>query len=442
MAKIEFIRPEKNENHPASMERVDVHVWGFSGESHQVFEVSGGVNFNAQANIWIEIIYSVGGVDFFRTRNFLHNSEAEASLDELNGSLDRFAHGNFDSFGFGDMLPETFIRLVRERYKYDVAEGETKTDIYYHLEIAADIGALLGKPGSGDHMLTINLKHINEQQGIQFMRELNAEIAKAYEGKRPNPSAMELGVNEWQFVRNLNQKAYDHISQGYQEKYFSNPVLTEMFEAWMNDLPSTSHILDVGCGHGDPVIARLLEKEFRVTGADLSPKMLERARANFPTVTFINQTAREIQIESEFDGACSLSSMLYLDPIDFSHSIYRLHCALKPGGLLFLYAYDLHPDWRGNPYQVDIHQWMWSWTYGMSEAARILEEHGYFKVLRMEDVTTEEYKQERVDNWREVTQKQHEELAKRYPTVTIPPPDLSKIPNNLPYSYAMIVRRN
>jgi hypothetical protein len=104
MAKIEFVRPEKNEDHPASVERVDVHVWGFSGEHHQVFEVAGGVNFNAQANIWIEIIYSVGGVDFFRTRNFLHNSEAKASLDELNRSLDHFVLGSFDSFGFGDML--------------------------------------------------------------------------------------------------------------------------------------------------------------------------------------------------------------------------------------------------------------------------------------------------------------------------------------------------
>lgn len=51
MAKIEFIRPEKNEDNLESVERVDVHVWGFSGESHQIFEVSGGANFKCTTNI-------------------------------------------------------------------------------------------------------------------------------------------------------------------------------------------------------------------------------------------------------------------------------------------------------------------------------------------------------------------------------------------------------
>ena len=93
MAKIEFVQPEKDEDHPASAEQVEVRVWGLGGESYQDFEVAGGANFNARANIWIEIIYSVGGVDFFRTRNFLHNSQAEISHDELKADLERFTRG-------------------------------------------------------------------------------------------------------------------------------------------------------------------------------------------------------------------------------------------------------------------------------------------------------------------------------------------------------------
>lgn len=441
MAKIEFIQPGKDEDYPASVEQIEVRVWGLVGESYQDFEIAGGVNFNAKSNIWIEIIYSVGEIDFFRTRNFLHYIEIEVSHDELNVHLERFVRGEFNSIGFGDMLPETSIRLIRENYDHVVAEGETKTEASYHLEIAVDTGSIFGRSGPGSHMLTLRFNYIDEEKGIQFMRELNEEIVSAYEGRRSDPSMMSLGLNEWQFVRDLNQKAYDFISQGYQEKYFSNPALTEMFDSWMNDLSSGSHILDAGCGHGDPVISRLLGKDFRVTGIDLSTKMLERARASFPTVNFINQTAREVQSESVYEGVCSLSSLLYLDPIDLSHSLYRLYHALKSGGLLFLYAYDLNPGWRGNPYKVDIHQWMWSWTYGMSEAVKILEEHGFFKVLRMEDVTTAEYKKERIDFWRKSTQDQYDELSKRYPAITIPPPDLAKVPGNLPYTYAIIARR-
>jgi hypothetical protein len=67
--------------------------------------------------------------------------------------------------------------------------------------------------------------------------------------------------------------------------------------------------------------------------------------------------------EAAFDGACSLSFLLYLDPIDLFHGNYRLYWALQPGGTLFLYAYDVHPGWRGLPYEQQIGQWMWSWTY-------------------------------------------------------------------------------
>jgi SAM-dependent methyltransferase len=132
-------------------------------------------------------------------------------------------------------------------------------------------------------------------------------------------------------------------------------------------------VLDAGCGHGDPVIARLLEKGFHVTGADFSPEMLARARQQFPLVTFVQQATTQIMDEARYDGACTFSSRLYQDPIDFYHSIYRLHHAIKPGGLLFLFAYDAGPDWRGEPYLFVVGQWMWSWHYGMDESAKRLE---------------------------------------------------------------------
>jgi SAM-dependent methyltransferase len=170
--------------------------------------------------------------------------------------------------------------------------------------------------------------------------------------------------------------------------------------------------------------------------------MLERARESFPDVAFVNEMVGDISSEAEFDGACSLSSLLYLDPIDLSQGIYRLYRALKPGGLLFLYAHDLHPGWRGLPYSVDIQQWMWSWSYGIAEATQALEEFGYFKVLKSQDVSTEAQKEQRVANWRKATQEEHDKLVKSLPAAAnIPAPDLSKVPQHLPYSYAIMARR-
>ena len=140
-------------------------------------------------------------------------------------------------------------------------------------------------------------------------------------------------------------------------------------------------VADLGCGTGlcGP---GLRGRAGRLVGVDLSPEMLARAREHFPVVPFHNLAVTQLAMEAEFDGACSLSSMLYLDPIDFFHAIYRLYRALKPGGLLFLYGYDTHPGWRGHPFKQTLDQWMWSWTRSPGEAVSALEEHGYFSVLQ------------------------------------------------------------
>ncbi len=75
-------------------------------------------------------------------------------------------------------------------------------------------------------------------------------------------------------------------------------------------------------------------------------------------------------------------------------------------------------------------------------ATRALEEFGYFKVLRVENVTTDEEKEERAASWRKYQQEEHEKLVKSLPPGVDPPLlDLTKLPTTLPYCYAIIARR-
>lgn len=441
MAKIKFVQ-EKDEEQPESVECVEVRPWGLGGNQHQQFVIGSGANFDATSNILLEIIYSVNGIQFFYTRNYLHNVGDLDVNPYYKTYIEKFRLGEADALGFGDMLPETSISLKRNKYTYQDSNGHDVTGESYHLEIRADVGAVIGHESPGIRMITIQVPYISMEAGLQFMQDLTCELIEAYQGQCPNPADLPDGASEWPFIRQLNQKAYDIISDDYQEKYFSNPVLTEMFDAWLEELPAGAKVLDAGCGHGNPVIARLLEKGLQVTGTDLSPRMLARARKQFPNVTLVNQLVSEIRYEAEFDGACSLSSLLYLDPIDLSHSIYRLYHALKAGGLLFLYANDLHPGWRGLPYSVDIKQWMWSWSYGMEEARRALEEFGYFKVLKVQNVTTRRERKRRIASWRKYTQEEYEKYSKTMPeSANYLPPDLSKIPTTLAYGYVVIARR-
>ena len=439
MAKIEIIQ-EASEDTPASVESIEVLVWGAGGTDRQEFVIGSGSNFNASTNFWIEVRYSVQGLPVFYTRNIFSHAWSDVCSGQLE-RLEKFVRGETQGFSYGDMLPETGLSLARKTNTY-TSDGQEQTSTYYNLNIHLDFGAVFGHSGPGGRMIEIQFPYIDLEEGLCFMRELIADLEAACQGRHPDPGLLPPGFSDWPFARELNRRAYDQIFLDYEENYFAEPLLRDAFDTWLAQLPTPASVLDAGCGHGDPVITRLLERGCRVTGSDLSPAMLTRARAQFPQVEFWERAITEIQDESTFDGVCSFSSMLYLDQVDFFHSIHRIFRALKPGGLLFLYGYDLHPRWRGQPYEVEIKQWMWGGTRSIEETTQALEEHGYFKVLKTVITEADQIRQERIAKWRIETQQEHDEwLAGLDPNIKIERTDYSNITPRLAYPYVVVAQK-
>jgi len=440
VAKIEIIK-ESTEHTPLSVEALEVIVWGAGGTSGQQFVIGSGSNFNASTNFWLEIRYSVQGLPVYYTRNAFSHAWGDICQGQLE-RLENFERDETQHFGFGDMLPETSLSLLREKHTYPDENDEEQTSVSYTLDISVDIGAVFGHSSPGMRMLDLRLVSIELEDGLRFMRELILELEAACQDCHPDPGQFPPGFSDWPFARELNRRAYDQVSVDYQENYFAKPLLNEAFDGWLAQLPPGGQVLDAGCGHGDPVIGRLLERGFRATGSDLSPAMLMRARQQFPTVEFWERAITEIDAEAAFEGACSFSSMLYVDQVDFFHGLYRLHQALKPGGLLFLYGYNLHPNWRGEPYRVTLGQWMWGSTRGITETSRALQQHGYFKVLQTLGTTPEAVLQEKTAQWRLEKQKEHDEwLQSLPPTAHYPRTDYSTITPKLPYPYVVIAQK-
>ncbi len=441
MAVIRFIR-EAQEDEPESVESLEVNVWGLGGNAEQSFVIGSGANFNARKQFWIEVRYSVQGVPVFETRNVV----AHAWEDFCEGQAERleaFAQGKSDHFGYGDMLPETGLSLTRKTHT-TTFNGEEQTFTRYSLTVDLDFGAVFGHSAPGERIMEMQFPGIELEDGLDFMRQLVAELEAACQGKHPDPAKLPQGTSRWQFPREINRRAYDHLSKAYQEKYFEeNPLLLDAFDAWLSELPPAAHVLDAGCGHGRPVIAHLLDRGFHAVGSDISPAMLSRARAQFPQVEFWEQDTTELTAEAQFDGICSFSSMLYLDTVDFFHSIYRLFRALKPGGSLFLYGWEMHPDWRGQPYHIIMNHWMWEFSRGLDETIHALEEHGYFKVVRSLITETEADREEKIANWRIEAQEEHDEWLAQFGLETqIPRTDYSTVePPDLPYRYLIIAKR-
>lgn len=444
MAKIEVVH-EKEEHFPETVETIEVRVWGAAGKKSQAFFIGSGLNFAADANLWVEFLYSVNGAQIFYTRNFVHHDiDPEIYEDVFKNQIDTLIEKQEGQMAFAGMLPETAIIFKAENKSYADYTGEQKTYSYTELEITADTGPVFGRSGPGGRAIKISLPWISIEEGVRFMSELKQEMDAAAEGKHPNPASFPEGSSEWPFVWQANRLAYDRIASEYDEAYFENPLLTAIFDKWMANLPAGGSVLDAGCGHGQPVIARLLERGFTVTGSDFSEAMLERAAGQFPLVTFLHAPTTQIPPLAQFDGVCSFNSMLYLDPIDFLNSLHRLRSALKPGGLLFLHAWDPGPSWCGLPYSFRLDQWMWSWHYGMEEAARLVEEHGFFEVLEMQLVHVDPEEEERI-NHELAQQKQEEEEYYREQKASNPDgfifPYMKMPVLKSPYGYAIVARR-
>ena len=102
------------------------------------------------------------------------------------------------------------------------------------------------------------------------------------------------------------------------------------------ELPAGSRILDAPCGHGR-IARRLAAAGMEVTGVDLSPAYLERARSDPHTsanaVTYVEGDVRHLPVEGPFDAVvCWLNSFGYYDDADCHRVLEEFHRVLRPEG--------------------------------------------------------------------------------------------------------------
>jgi SAM-dependent methyltransferase len=156
--------------------------------------------------------------------------------------------------------------------------------------------------------------------------------------------------------RELVRVGYDLASHAYRPDAFE--LAGSGYGYWLGRLAPLladgARVLDLGCGCGVPV-AQELAKRCAVTGVDLSPVQIERARALVPQARFVcaDMTAAEFAPGS-FDAVVAFYSIINVPLADQPALIARVAGWLAPGGCFFA-TVGKHPwtgvekDWRGVP---------------------------------------------------------------------------------------------
>jgi len=107
-----------------------------------------------------------------------------------------------------------------------------------------------------------------------------------------------------------------------------------LLRAFIADLPTGGHVLDLGCGPGHAA-ATLAEAGLHVTATDAVAEMVEIA-AQHPGVTARVATFDDISEAAAYDGIWANFSLLHAPRADMPRNLSALHRALTPNGLLHI----------------------------------------------------------------------------------------------------------
>jgi len=137
-----------------------------------------------------------------------------------------------------------------------------------------------------------------------------------------------------------DDKADDWVADRGRTLGRGGAVLNEaaMLERFVAAMPPGGSVLDVGCGSGWPWGAALLDRKFRVTGVDASPRLVAHATRTLPAGEWIVGDMRTFDLRRTFDGLLVWYSLFHLTPDDQRTALARILAHAAPKATLLMTA--------------------------------------------------------------------------------------------------------
>ncbi len=104
------------------------------------------------------------------------------------------------------------------------------------------------------------------------------------------------------------------------------------------------HVLDLGCGAGEPIARYLIDSGRQLTGVDTSERMITLARTRFGRHRWIRSDMRTLAFDERFHGILGWDSLFHLRPEEQAAMLGKAASWLEPGGALMFNSGSTHNE--------------------------------------------------------------------------------------------------
>jgi ubiquinone/menaquinone biosynthesis C-methylase UbiE len=136
------------------------------------------------------------------------------------------------------------------------------------------------------------------------------------------------------------QASYDRVADEYARHIYDElrhkPLDRQLLDRFADKVLGEGLVCDLGCGPGQ-VARHLHERGVAICGVDLSPGMIERARALNPRIEFWQGDITALDVASEaWAGIAAFYAIVNLPPADVERALREMWRVLLPGGPLLM----------------------------------------------------------------------------------------------------------
>lgn len=141
---------------------------------------------------------------------------------------------------------------------------------------------------------------------------------------------------------------YEQVAQTFMS-IRSSSVGVEVAREWASTLPAGTDILDLGCGHGQPISCALAKVGFNLFGVDASPTLLAAYRKNVNGARTEHAGVLDADFfKRSFDSIMAWGVIFLLPPSHQERLIQKVGQSLNDGGRFLFTAPRQQAQWRDN----------------------------------------------------------------------------------------------